>query len=454
MSQNNNEFERNLASSLQFLFSKADAVKPDGLQKGRTSAKLTDLTNIFPYRLVGSDFVNFARSSLTKTDNFGVLLIRPDDTVSEESSTDSEKQSSPLVDIALTINALCKISDALWGQLNDDLFTCFFANKGTFACLGQARTIQSDLAKIRTTTVCIGVAVYPTLTYTKEQILENAYKALNHALRIGPSSIVAFDAVSLNISGDQFYQNGDIPSAIEELQCALLMDASDINVHNSLGVCYGVMGEYEKALRYFETVIRLNDQDTMGWYNCGLIALITDGDKNKALDYFYKAEALAPNIFETTFQIGKLQAEQGNWEKGRVYLEKAQKINPDAGIIYPHLGKCYLAAGMTEEAIGAYKKAIKHNPNDAASLSALGSLYDMQSINPEIARVYCCQSVEIAPQNGLFRYRLGQLHFRTEEFDLALEQFRKAHSLGIDSIDYIQKCKVVKTGAIQKSNTD
>ena len=439
MSQNNSEFERNLESSLQFLFSKADAVNPDDSKRGRASGKLTDLTNVFPYRLVGSDFVNFALSSLKKTDNFGVLLIRPDDT-----TTASENRASLLVDIALTINALCKSSDALWGQLNDDLFCCFLANKDASACFRQAQTVQAKLAKINPDTVCIGMALYPTLTYGKERILENAYKALNHALLVGPASIVLFDAVSLTLSGDQLYQNGDIAGAIAEFKNALLMDASDINVHNSLGVSYGVLGQYEKARRYFETVIQLNDQDAMGWYNCGLITLLADGDKNKALYYFFKAEALAPNIFETAFQIGKLLAEQNNWEEARIYLEKAQQINPDAGMTYSLLGESYLAADMTEAAVAAYKKAIKHNSDDAASLSALGSLYNMQSINPEIARVYCCQSVEIAPQNGLFRHRLGQLHLKAEEFGLALEQFRKADGLGVDSVDYIQKCEAVK----------
>jgi len=443
MSQNNSEFERNLASSLQFLFSKANAISPDDPKSSRTASKLTDLTNVFPYRLVDTDFVNLALSSLTKANNFGVLLIRPDDTPSEEALTDNEDQKSLLVDIALTINEICKSPDVLWGQLNDDLFTCFFANKEASVCLRQAQTIQSHLARIRNATVCIGMAVYPTLTYTKEQILDNAYKALNHALLVGPGSIVAFDAVSLNISGDQFYQNGDIQGAIKEFKYALLMDASDINVHNSLGVCYGVLGEHEKARRYFETVIRLNDQEVMGWFNCGLITLLSGGDKKKALDYFHKADALVPNLFETTFQIGKLQTEQGNLNEGRIYLEKAQKINPDAGIVYSYLGECYLDADMTDSAVAAYKKAIKHNPNDAASLSALGSLYDMQSINPEIARVYYFQSVEIAPQNGLFRHRLGQLYFKAKEFDLALEQFRKADGLGFDSVDYIQKCEAV-----------
>ena len=165
---------------------------------------------------------------------------------------------------------------------------------------------------------------------------------------------------------------------------------------------------------------------------------------NEKVYYFFKAEALAPNIFETAFQIGKLLAEQNNWEEARIYLEKAQQINPDAGMTYSLLGESYLAADMTEAAVAAYKKAIKHNSDDAASLSALGSLYNMQSINPEIARVYCCQSVEIAPQNGLFRHRLGQLHLKAEEFGLALEQFRKADGLGVDSVDYIQKCEAVK----------
>jgi len=441
MNPKNDQFERNLASSLQFLFSKANAIQPDDPRAKRASTQLTDLTHIFPYRLVGADFVNFALSSLTENDNFGVLLIRPDGAAPADTTANDETPKPLLVDLALAINSLCKSADALWGQLNDDLFTCFFADKGASDCLERAQTVQSDLAKIRPETVCIGIAVYPTLTYTKAQIPDNAYKALNHALLVGSGSIVAFDAVSLNISGDQFYQNGDIPSAVAEFQNALLLDASDINVHNSLGVCYGVLGEHEKARRHFETVIQLNDQEVMGWYNCGLITLLAGGDNLKALDFFYKAEALAPNLFETTFQIGKLQMEQGHWEEGRIYLEKAQKINPDAGVVYSPLGESYLAADMTPAAIDAFKKAIKHNPNDAVSLSALGSLYDRQSINPEIARVYCCQSVEIAPQNGLFRYRLGQLYFKAKEFDLALEQFQKANGLGVDSADYILKCE-------------
>ncbi len=441
MNSNNDEFERNLTSSLQFLFSKADAIQSEEAKSKRKTSRLTDLTHVFPYRLVGSDFVKMAMSSLEKVDHFGVLLIRPDELETRKGSTDKDRKKAILVDAALTINSLCKDSDALWGQLDDDLFSCFFTNKGVSASLEIARKIQSDLARARPETVCIGVAVYPTLTYKKEQILDNAYKALNHALLVGPDSVVSFDAVSLNISGDKYYQFGDVEGAIEEFKSALLLDASDINVHNSLGVCYGVLGEHETAQRYFETVIRLDDQEVMGWYNLGLITLMGDGDKNKALEYFTRAEKLEPDVFEINFQIGKLQTDRGNLEQGRIHLERAQKLNPNADRVYPYLGRCYLAEGMTDAAIKAYKKAIKHNPNDAASLSELGALYNRLSINPEIARVYCSQSVKIAPQNGRYRHRLGRVLFKAGVFEKALSQFRKANGLGFKCAKEIQKCE-------------
>jgi len=84
-----------------------------------------------------------------------------------------------------------------------------------------AKKIRKELAGRCRETVSIGLASHPTLAYTKRQVIENAYKALDHAAFFGPGSCVAFDAVSLNISGDNRYHEGDIPGAIEEFKLAL-----------------------------------------------------------------------------------------------------------------------------------------------------------------------------------------------------------------------------------------
>jgi cytochrome c-type biogenesis protein CcmH/NrfG len=96
---------------------------------------------------------------------------------------------------------------------------------------------------------------------------------------------------------------------------------------------------------------------------------------------------------------------------------------------------------MADDAITAYKKAIRLNPHDAASMSALGCLLDDQGENPEITLMFCRESVGISPENGLFRYRLGQLYFKQNRLNDALQEYTKAEQLGYNAARDIQKLK-------------
>ena len=74
--------------------------------------------------------------------------------------------------------------------------------------------VKEQLSRRRRETVSMGCARYPMINFSKAQVFENARKAIDHAAFFGPGSRVAFDAVSLNISGDNRYQEGDMPGAI------------------------------------------------------------------------------------------------------------------------------------------------------------------------------------------------------------------------------------------------
>ena len=146
-------------------------------------------------------------------------------------------------------------------------------------------------------------------------------------------------------------------------------------------------------------------------------------------------------MYLSPFQIGKIYLEINEPEKGMGFLEKAVKLKPESGPAFRYLGECYAALNMTGEAIFAYKKAIRKNPNDAHSLSALGWLFDIQGENPEITSIFCQQSVNIEPDNGLFRYRLGNFYLKTNQLKDAMEQFQKADELGYDSKSIIKKVR-------------
>jgi tetratricopeptide (TPR) repeat protein len=213
-----------------------------------------------------------------------------------------------------------------------------------------------------------------------------------------------------------------------------------VNVRNSLGVCYGVQGEYTRAGDEFKAAVELDPREYMAIYNLGLVSML-NGEKEDALDFFLKAGTTSENVYEIAFQTGRLYLENGKPEKACKYLEQAAQSDPDAGGVYRSLGECYACLDRTESAIAAYKKALKLNPGDAASLSALGCLFDEQGENPEIAIMFCRESVGLSPENGLFRQRLGQLYLKQDQLEEALKEFIEAKNLGYDSTEDINKLK-------------
>jgi tetratricopeptide (TPR) repeat protein len=175
----------------------------------------------------------------------------------------------------------------------------------------------------------------------------------------------------------------------------------------------------------------------MALYNLGLIHVMTQRP-DSALDFFLRADKLNSDAYEITFQTGKLYLELGDPAKGRSFLERAAALEPKSNAVYRYLGDCCAAVNRPQDALAAYRKAVKLNPRDAASVSALGCLFEAQGENPEITLMFCRESVELAPGNGLFRYRLGRLYSKQSRFEDALQEFEKAVELGYDAAEEIE----------------
>jgi len=425
-------------STRHFLYSKAEVEDP-AKKRIHTSARIQkSLKSVYPDLLTDHSFVHHAGRQLSATKLFVCMVFQIDD----DTRTHSERPKTDAVAVhkmaAKLIDDLCRQHNGSWGLVDPGFFSAFFDGKTESWCLKLIQKLQKTFKKQIDTTVSAGIAGYPKLNYTPAEMISGAFKALDHASFFGPGSTATFDAVSLNISGDKLFDKGDIDGSIDEFKRALKLDPSNINVHNSLGVCYGLIGDYEEARSAFDTALKFNSNEVMPWYNLGFINML-NGDRNKALDLFLKANTINRDVFEVVFQTGRLLLEMDQPETGRKYLEHATRLDPESGAAFRYLGECYTRLGKTEAAIGAYKTAIKLNPMDAASLSAMGWLFDQQGENPEISVVFCQESVELSPENGLFRQRLGRLYLKQNRLDDALKEFKKADLLGQDSSEYITK---------------
>jgi len=432
--------------SRQFLFHKTDSKIPEikcGIKCGikcdikhetEFSASQTCLSNEFPGMFAGKKFIDHVFAKVNSLSKFGATVIRIDNIFYGNKEFSKENTQELLVKVAKIIDSICKNKKCLWGQIDHDMFGCFCFEENNDSCMEFSGKVKKDVEELLNETVSVGMAFYPFINFNKRKTLDNALKALDHAAFFGPGSSVVFDSVSLNISGDKLYHNGNINAAINEFKLGLQLDPLNVNIRNSLGVCYGVLGFLEKSKKEFETAIQLDPNEGMALYNSGLVHLLMD-NKDRALELFFEAENIEKDVFEVQFQLGKLYLESGKPEKGKKYIETAIALKAESGAAFRCLGDCNKAMDKIDEAISSYKKAIKLNPNDADSLSTLGNLFDIKNEDTEIATIFCRQSVEISPENGLFRHRLGKLYFKQKRHEDAMKEFKKANDLGYGSIE-------------------
>jgi len=411
-----------------FLFSSSD---PAHLKAAAPAAGKA-LRSSFPQMPAGELFIAEVRQQMEAADRFAALAARLDAPRQDEAGSGQGRLSGGQLELAAALDEICRREKGLWGLLDSGLLAAFFAHKNDSQGLDLARGIQRRLSRAGRWTATMGVAGFPTLAYPRHAIILNACKALEHAAFFGPGSIAAFDAVSLNISGDKLYENGDIEGAVGEFKKALELDAANVNVHNSLGVCYALQEQYGRAMNEFKTAVRLDGREYMALYNMGLTSKLT-GHRRQALDFFLQAAQINGSVFEIVFQAAKLYLELQEPEKAVPLLEKAAELEPKSGAVFRDLGRCHEALDHRQAAITAYTRAVKHNPRDAQAMSALGHLFAEQGENPEIALLFCRESVSLDPEDGLLRYRLGRLYYHQNRPDKALKEFKKAQHLGYDA---------------------
>ena len=413
----------------QFLFCRTGTHAPKAEPDSLPPEAHRELAQAFPELLCGDAFLEAAMERVADAARFGALVVRLD----PPAGSAGQDSNGNRLRAAETLQTVCETAGGLWGWIGPDVFGCVFPLADENGCDGVAQQVQAGFRRRAGGTVTIGTARYPTIDFPRNRVLDNARKALDHAAFFGPGGLVAFDAVSLNISGDGFYQEGDINGAITEFERALALDPSNVNVRNSLGVCHGVLGDLEKAAAEFNTAARLDPSEAMALYNLGMVCLLGEGEREKALDYLNRSRLLGGDLFETAFQTGKLYLEMKRPAEARECLERAAEVRPASGMAHRYLGDCWAALEHDPEALSAYQRAVKLNPNDADALSALGSLMDRIGENVEVSTAFCEHSVAIAPNSGLFRYRLGRLYAKQERFEDAVAQFQKAVELGHDA---------------------
>ncbi len=351
--------------------------------------------------------------------------------IKEKYQTEKQKTHYPDKSIIhsteILLSKLAKKNHGLWDRINNNIFVIAMEYSDRKKNKKTVHNLKDHLSRICKVPVAVGIAEFPFLDFTRKDTFYNAVKALDHSAFLGDDHMVFFDAVSLNISGDRLYHIGRTKDAAKEYQKGLKIEKDNINLLNSLGVCFGMMKELEIANEKFQKAMKIDDKEIMAVYNTGLVYEIMN-DTKKALKYFIKASRINNEIFEVEFETGKLFYRTKKFDLALCHLEKAVKLNPISSAPLRIMGDIFLEKGKFKKAVTAYKKAIKINPEDAFSLSGLGAAYAIQNKNLDIALSFARKSVAMEPENNLFRERLDQIYKKKEANNIVQLKFEKSYT--------------------------
>ncbi len=297
------------------------------------------------------------------------------------------------------------------------------------SALPRLQSIQEEAREQLNLRLTIGAAGFPQADYKKTDILDNALKALDHALLLGPGRMAVFDDTSLNINGDKLFDQGKIVAALGEYRKGLRLNPDNNNLRNSLGVCFGEQGNLEAAIQEFEAAVRKDPQDFMGHYNLGL-SYLRRQEPERARQYLKKAGELDPLHFGAHYQLGRLYRDAGLLDQALPCFLQAARLHPDKAFIHRYLGECWVKKGDWENALSAFRAAVRVNPRDAYSLHQLGALNLVRESNLPIALSFCRYSVELEKGNPHFRFWLGRALYQNRQYEGAQKELETAWELG------------------------
>ena len=308
-----------------------------------------------------------------------------------------------------TFHTVLQTDRGIWQRIDKDIYALAFwdyDNKNKAKSI--LKSIKEKMASAMDIDICVGASWFPFEDSSKIDSFDNAVKALDHAAFFGKNSTIFFDARSIHIYGDRLYQLRHIEDASIEYQKSLELDKKNITLINSLGVCYGLIDMLDKAKDEFKKVLSISPNEIISIYNLGLIYDLTN-ENEKAIKYLKKANSIDSNIYEIELLLGSLLYRTDDIKRASFHLEKALELKSESSTAFRIKGEIFLKQSKLSRAVSNFSKAIKINPSDAVSLSGLANAYEMQDKNIDIALSFATKSVNLDPDNPVFRTRLAQI---------------------------------------------
>ncbi len=353
------------------------------------------LTGLYPYR----DFLHAWQTVRSQPKTFCLILVRLEPSHGQRSPMDQMKEEQ-FVQVLTHRAAALFGPQALAGRYSMNCLIYHVPEQNPDGCRMLARELLED-ERFTDLEMSVGIAGYPFLDFTRSDILENARKALDHAGLLQEQKIACFDSVSLNISADRLFAQGEIYDAVAEYKKALTADETNFLARNSLGVCYARLNKYATARAIFQDLTDRHPDHVMPLYNFGC-ACLKDGDPEAAKTAFDRVLDIAPDHVFALIRLGLMAEDRGDLDRAWSIYEQVRALPEGERLAPRYLARLAFRRDDRDTAREFLHQAITANPQDALSFHLLAKIYLERGDDPEVAESLARQSVHLKSDTPIF----------------------------------------------------
>jgi tetratricopeptide (TPR) repeat protein len=194
-----------------------------------------------------------------------------------------------------------------------------------------------------------------------------------------------------------------------------------------LGVEHRINGEYESAIKVYNSVITMNPNNSVAWHNLGNIYSDTNQSES-AIRCYQKAIEIDPTVSLYWKNLGNLYLDVKDYERAKKHFKRSIEINPQDAENWNCLGMSQFFLQQYTNAIKSFGESIRIEPSKTTALRNLGmSYYITKKYDQAIS--YFERVLQIDPTYAKAWNSLGLTYMGLKRFNEAEESFQHAVKL-------------------------
>ncbi len=313
-----------------------------------------------------------------------------------------------------------------------------------------AISTYQDLLEMDSESVSVRLAISDLLL--RKGSLGEAAKIVDDALKLDPENVQAH-----NLSGRISLAATEYEKADESFSKMIELGSNTFEGSYNMAKTKFVRGEYDECIEYCNIALQTKATDVRVHNILGM-AFLNKGKLGDAVAVFNKILSINSDFIPAYLNLAKIYMSAREPGVAATLYKMALKINPDTAEARFGLGGSLASMGKHKEAISEFETIIKSYPDNINTFNSITRSY-MALKELDKAQESVMNALGIEPEDPTARYLLAMIHVEKESIPEAINQlnrvllgnpeFAGAYGLAnlyLDNSDYDKSLSICKKG--------